>query len=284
MLPKEFKPKENYDLIRIGSDNDGGYLVDPVSITNSKYLISFGLGFDWTFEKDFLKKAKCKLYGFDIQIRKYFWFKNLIRNLEKFLLRKIKYTKLKKEILNNLECRKLLNNSNIYIFQKAIAQNNSSSNLSSIIKEFSIEKNFFLKIDIEGAEYKILDDIKNYQHLISGLVIEFHDVDLNRDMIKKFINSLETLKLIHIHPNNAGGLCENGDPKLIEMTFSANPIIIDSEVEFPHYLDQKNTEKKNDLIMAFETQFYNKNLLKLKNIEAYKFFKLAEKFFTIRFS
>jgi len=35
MLPKSYKPDGSFDLIRLGSDNDGGYLVDPKSIENS---------------------------------------------------------------------------------------------------------------------------------------------------------------------------------------------------------------------------------------------------------
>ena len=36
MLPKNFKPKKNYDLIRLGKNNDGGYLVEKNSIKNTK--------------------------------------------------------------------------------------------------------------------------------------------------------------------------------------------------------------------------------------------------------
>ena len=32
MLPKQFKPKHEYDLIRIGGNNDGGYIVERNSI------------------------------------------------------------------------------------------------------------------------------------------------------------------------------------------------------------------------------------------------------------
>ena len=53
MLPIEFKPQNEYELIRLGQDNDGGYLVDKKSIDDSKSLITLGLGFDWTFEKNY---------------------------------------------------------------------------------------------------------------------------------------------------------------------------------------------------------------------------------------
>ena len=55
MLPKFLKPKQEYDLIRLGQDNDGGYLVEKQSIINSNCLITLGLGYDWSFEKDYSK-------------------------------------------------------------------------------------------------------------------------------------------------------------------------------------------------------------------------------------
>ena len=53
MLPKEFKPKASYELIRLGKDNDGGYLVELNSIKQSKSLIAMGMGRDCSFENDF---------------------------------------------------------------------------------------------------------------------------------------------------------------------------------------------------------------------------------------
>ena len=46
MLSKVLKPKHLYDLIRLGRNNDGGYLVEKNSLKVSKALISFGLSFD----------------------------------------------------------------------------------------------------------------------------------------------------------------------------------------------------------------------------------------------
>jgi hypothetical protein len=53
MFSKVLKPKHLYDLTRLGRNNDGGYLVEKNSLKVSKALISFGLSFDWSFEKDF---------------------------------------------------------------------------------------------------------------------------------------------------------------------------------------------------------------------------------------
>ena len=43
MLPQEFKPKGLFDLVRVGKDNDGGYLICKTSLKESEYLLSFGI-------------------------------------------------------------------------------------------------------------------------------------------------------------------------------------------------------------------------------------------------
>ena len=54
-LPNYFKPKKKFSLIRLGKNNDGGYLVGKKTILESEILISLGIGDDWSFESDFLK-------------------------------------------------------------------------------------------------------------------------------------------------------------------------------------------------------------------------------------
>ena len=55
MLPKSYKPDGSFDLIRLGSDNDGGYLVDPKSIENSAALLALGIGKKLEFRKRFYR-------------------------------------------------------------------------------------------------------------------------------------------------------------------------------------------------------------------------------------
>ena len=79
MLPKELKPKHCYNLIRLGKNNDGGYLVEKDSLLNSQALISFGINLDWSFEKDFYYYNKCKIHCYDHTI-KYSFIKKFSRN------------------------------------------------------------------------------------------------------------------------------------------------------------------------------------------------------------
>ena len=39
-IPYFLKPKKNYELIRVGKNNDGGYLVCTNSIKKSRFLLT----------------------------------------------------------------------------------------------------------------------------------------------------------------------------------------------------------------------------------------------------
>ena len=83
MIPKELKPDKLYDLIRVGKDNDGGYLVCKNSINKSDILISFGISDDFSFEENFKKFNNVKTISFDPTVSNFFFFKKIIKNLLK---------------------------------------------------------------------------------------------------------------------------------------------------------------------------------------------------------
>ena len=58
-----------------------------------------------------------------------------------------------------------------------------------------------MKIDIEGSEYDILDEILEEQDKIIGLAIEFHNCNKNINNIINFIQKFKN-ELVHIHANN----------------------------------------------------------------------------------
>src|ERR1700686_74111 len=68
---ESFKPKFLNDLIRVGASSDGGYLVKERSIRSSRYLMSFGVNDDWSFEADFLnRRPNLTVLSFDYSVSK----------------------------------------------------------------------------------------------------------------------------------------------------------------------------------------------------------------------
>ena len=242
-LPILFKPNKKYSLVRVGRDFDGGYLVGKDTILNSDTLVSFGINDDWSFERDFKNiNSETKVICYDDKpILKYLFKKLIIDTI--FLFSHLKVNKifvLTKKIIYFLKDKKKL---------KFIKKKIAYGDLKEIVKD--IESNFiFLKIDIEGFEYRILEDILLYQKKFTGIIIEFHDIDYHKDLIKNFINKLN-LSLVHIHPNNNSLIDSNNDPTCVEITFEKKPIEREEELNFPNELDMRNNPKKKVAFLTF---------------------------------
>jgi len=216
----------NDELIRLGCKKDGGYLIVK-SLLKSEILISFGVGNDWSFEKDFIKRNKnLKVFMYDYTISTthiiYVFIKKF---LFKILLFKKKFDHelkvIKKEIKNVKEYNKFIKKYNIKFFKKKITNKNffhfiKVENILSILKN----KKIFLKCDIEGYEYNIINELLNYQNSFSGLCIEFHKIKENYSIFKKNINKLnKKFYIIHIHANNNSKFIKNSLPDTIEFVF-----------------------------------------------------------------
>ncbi len=262
-LPIFLRPQFKCELIRLGKKNDGGYAIPKESLKNSKLVCGFGLGDDWSFERDFQKLSGAQVVCFDGNVNLRFWFIRFCKDLIDFILFRKKTLEDYKRFITYIEYKLFFNKKNKIHEKKKIApinqliyQINKSqiTDLNNILneKEYS---NFFLKVDIESQEYRILDQIIKHQKKITGLVIEFHDCDLHFDKIRNFINNFE-LQLVHIHVNNFGLVNESNIPTVLELTFSPknyNTSRDKNDNKFPmDGLDQPNDKFKNDEQIVFE--------------------------------
>ena len=64
-MPKFIQPFYCKDLVRLGKDHDGGYLVNEQDVLNTEILISLGIGEDWSFEEEFTNIKGCSLIAYD---------------------------------------------------------------------------------------------------------------------------------------------------------------------------------------------------------------------------
>ena len=258
MLPTFLKPYhvDNNNLTRIGPKLDGGYVVDKRSIQESNTIITCGLNDDWEFEKSFLKKNdNCKVIAFDHTIDRKFWinrFKKDIRHF--FLLKKIRLRKII-GIFKYIDYINFFKNNNKHHIIKIGPQNINQKEIT-ISKILENQKKVILKIDIEGDEYKILDEIIDNSKKINSLIIEFHNIHKYMNLIKEFIEKSKILKLIHVHANNFAGKNEDGDPNVLELTFvnteKTKIELVKTKKNYPlKNLDYKNTHRKDDFFLKF---------------------------------
>lgn len=242
-IPKFLKRELTTSLIRLGRNNDGGYLTSSEDVKMADLLVSMGINDDWSFEHDFIEINSIPLSAYDGSISGKIFFKHILNSLKKLrinsLLRSIKTYKKYKEFFKGQNIHHEL-----YVTNYTCLQNKKIC-IKDIFDKYEYCQNIFLKIDIEGFEYRILDEISRNADKICGLIVEFHDCDLHQDRIKNFIEQFP-LNLVHVHPNNCSDISPDGVPHVLEISFSRYSKL-DQIVFFPHKYDMANTTNKPDI-------------------------------------
>ena len=260
-IPNLFYPKFKCDLVRLGKNFDGGYIVEKNSINDSEILLSFGLSDDWTFEEAYSSLGEKKIYCYDYSVNTRFWFVRFIKSLLNILLLRDPLINFQK-LFNYIKNKSFFNSKKNFHYKNFISPNSMKKNLfnnnvhislNDIVKK--IEKNFFLKIDIEGSEYRILNEILENSSKINGLVIEFHDFDLHYNSIQNFINKFE-LELIHIHVNNYGTINKDGLPSVVELSFASSNFFEKNKKNDKSYPDPNLDMPNNKELIDNEISFY----------------------------
>lgn len=235
-LPHFFAYRSATDLVRIGRDHDGGYLVSESDIKHSELLIGLGVNDDWSFEEEFKKRRDIPILAYDASVSGRYFRKLFIKKL--FAIdNPIRWIRALKKWLSY---RAFFSRSDVEHVEKFVGlktEDDQHCTLDDILKSSST-KSIFMKIDIEGSEYRLLDHLISHQDRLVGLVIEFHDCDLQLSRIKSFIEQFQ-LHVIHIHANNSVPVSRDDQlPTVIEMTFSRHAQRTESR-QLPHPLDMQ---------------------------------------------
>lgn len=238
-LPNFFLLKQATDLVRIGRDYDGGYLVSQSDIEQSELLIAFGINDDWSFEEDFLNQKKVSVYAYDASVSEKHFLKQLIKSA--FRIDNLKIFAHWVKVI--VKYKKFFLQPNVHHIQKFVGLNSESKQhctFLDVLNETN-SKNIFLKIDIEGSEYRFLNDIIANEERITGMVIELHNCDIHLKEIELFVKQLK-LNLVHVHANNYAPIrLDDNLPLVLELTFSkyGNCSI---DYKLPHKLDMPNNK------------------------------------------
>ena len=222
LLPK----KINLDLIRLGENGDGGYLL-PNDLKSIDRCYSAGVGLLAEFEKELEKKFSINSNMLDFNDIN----KDILPNNSKFLRKKL-----------------------------SLKNNDKEISINSWIEES--DKEIILKIDIEGDEYAILSNISDENlKKIRILVIELHDLRNLRshsflDFFEKIFSRLDMFfHPVHLHINNVSKVKKINKlkvPDMIEATLIRKDrikIVSNEFSKLPHALDQKTVYDKNEIFL-----------------------------------
>jgi hypothetical protein len=244
-------PRDFPDLRRHGRAGDGGYVVPSSALLRADALLSFGLGFDWSFERAFAAMhpgAAIHVYDPTVGTRRY-----VTAGLWALL----------GAIYSRREWAKFRACCDYFAFfappvrhiRERIGAGAGQVGVVAALESLGAVHRIVLKADVEGAEYEILDQIVALRERIEVLVIEFHQIAAHVRAIADFVSALRATHVVaHLHGNNYSPACADGLlPTSIEVVFA--PPIAPEMAAFGGALprtglDYPNTLKRPELVIA----------------------------------
>lgn len=228
----EIYPRQSDDLIRVGPKDDGGYVLTRRMFEHAGFLISWGLGYEFSFEIDFAKAKLgseyqqggqiCIIHAYDhtvferSELEKYY---RKARSLKRYV--RGKYARWCEMVavwdtfFTGYPAK--------HIKRKVAPEQQQEDEVGleqvfqAAASECGPEAKLLLKIDIEGDEYATLEKLCADFDLtrITGIICEFHDINERRDEFRKVLGQLkDNFWLVHTHMNNNSRTGE-----VLELTF-----------------------------------------------------------------
>lgn len=249
VLPELFRPRAGVPLVRLGRDRDGGYLIDGRNLSNCDLLISMGIGDDWSFEDQFLKRRDIGMFAYDASVSGWELFVRIYAKIVLFEPRNAwRSLRLYLRYLGFFNRRSRIHRQEHIGNGPGVDRVAFPTVLSRDVG--GKRTRLFIKMDIEGDEYDLLDNLVDCAGQIEGLIIELHDIDRNMARIRTFIEAFP-LVLCHVHANNYATVLDDGLPTVIECSFTSQPVAGPGIVSLPNELDLPNCPDRPELAIRF---------------------------------
>lgn len=243
-LLKFIRPYYCSNKIRVGSTNDGGYVIPEAPIKEADLLLSFGIATNIDFEKNIGRlKKNIKIFMFDPFTGPVEDFTRLLkrplRNAE-IVERKpppqinTKYNEqsvaMPVRILKRMKFWMMFYTLLLrpgYAFKKVGLRDYCDKMFVDFPTLFSSpgiqdKKSIIIKMDIELDEYKVWQQLLPYLQKVSVIVIEVHQVGKFYQDVIDLICAFKSrgLYIVHVHGNNVDNLVEDSlIPNCLEITF-----------------------------------------------------------------
>jgi hypothetical protein len=220
------RPQSVGAMQRIGSKHDGGYVI-PKNLPLVELIVSFGLGDDWNFEKELLRLGIIHSFVFyDHTVST----KSLINRVNsRISSRNFSFSALLFRVIILVRYIADFKAKKYSHIRKKITEFESDSRNTTLLEVATSipSKEFILKIDIEGSEYLLIDQICSVSHRVPLLIIEFHNTEANQARFEDAMEKLLKLYVnCHVHANNYEQIRENGIPQALEFTFGRKDIYV----------------------------------------------------------
>ena len=214
-------------FIRLGQHNDGGYVVPIAALESADVLMGYGIADDISFERNFSQHFNKPSFGFDCGVQ----------NIET-------------EDPRCHFCSECIGTSD-YLYEGQKSSGKIVSFSQQLQRLNLINKKVFIKMDIEGAEFDVMDNILMHAKNITGMVLEVHIPD--KDPVKALellISINKYFVLVHLHGNNCSNFyfktkhSTHHVPNVLELTYINKNLVDSYEIsnnqKHPKPIDQPN--------------------------------------------
>jgi hypothetical protein len=277
------RPVDLDDLVRLGAAHDGGYVISARCLRATSLLVSFGISDDWSFERAFLEhNPSARLVGVDGSVSASIFARTAARELRTALGAALR-GKRSEALAGAGRARRGLSLSrdfagffrgrtrafvNKFVVSETESGSPSSTTWRRLRRECRVETaasssplGFFLKMDIEGAEYAVLPEMIADLSAANGIAIECHDCGSKWGRLTELLARLSAdFVVAHVHGNNWAGLIPGTTtPQVLEISLINRRMVADvigpSTARYPRVgLDAPNREGRPDFTLDFCTR------------------------------
>jgi hypothetical protein len=223
------------DLVRVGSEFDGGYVVPAEILANCDGILGLGVHADWSFEEQALARMAARradLYDPTTTLpwlfRRAPW--GIVRVLGGLLSGKAKRVadgraRLAAPWRYGRFFRDPVRHVRAFIGPEDRAGQVGIARAMAELRARGASR-IVLKMDIEGAEYETLAGIARWGDAVDLLLVEFHGIHADPARFNATMRELSELFVpVHLHGNNSAPLTADGFPSMVEITFVARRVL-----------------------------------------------------------
>lgn len=250
------------ELTRVGSQNDGGYVLSHKAVCDSDFVISAGISADWSFERALLRlRPSMPIIMIDRNSGCMTFLAKAILELCKVrrppaivLKEALKWMKFAGRFFFDIHARRNSPTFHRLWLSKASDKKQHQRSLTSYLEEVPSGSRLLLKVDIEGAEYEILDDLATWLEKgneVSAILMEFHDVTRNLERLQAFLARVNGIcRVVHLHANNAAAVVD-GVPEVVELSLETGTYAQQRQSLPLSEVDSPNNPNKPDIAISF---------------------------------
>lgn len=216
-----FRPVALDDLVRVGRAFDGGYVISRRSLQAARVLVGLGINGDWSFESDFVAaNPAVRVVGVDGSVSANVFRRWSAGRAARGALAAARgdlaaarrgVREAAEHLQLSRELPRFFDGERHRFVQRFITDTDGPSSLTwrALVAEHlppaptDGRPDVFVKMDIEGSEYRVLPDLLADGARITGMAIEFHDCDLLWERFEEFMAAASAhFHVAHLHGNN----------------------------------------------------------------------------------